>query len=131
MCQQRSLIRLTYRYVEGGAVTFSGQDLIKESDYGVVAVIIQYRLGVFGFLPGSEVLANGTLNVGLRPYVHICCGYMVVHVTLKSTRILLCSGSKNMCNKSLDGRVQVLTNAIDRLVRWRSTESNYLGRVSR
>ena len=57
-----------HRYVEGGAITFSGQDLIKESDYGVVAVIIQYRLGVFGFLPGSEIRANGSLNAGLRKY---------------------------------------------------------------
>lgn len=54
------------RYIEGAASSFSGQDIIKESGYGVVTVIIQYRLGVFGFLPGSEVLANGTLNAGLR-----------------------------------------------------------------
>ena len=55
-----------HRYIEGAASSFSGQDIIKESGYGVVTVIIQYRLGVFGFLPGSEVLANGTLNAGLR-----------------------------------------------------------------
>ncbi|EPS94949.1 hypothetical protein FOMPIDRAFT_1169187 [Fomitopsis schrenkii] len=52
-------------YIAGAASSFSGEDIIKESGYGVVAVIIQYRLGVFGFLPGSEVLANGTLNAGL------------------------------------------------------------------
>ncbi|TFY61377.1 hypothetical protein EVJ58_g4549 [Rhodofomes roseus] len=52
-------------YISGAASDFTGQDLIKESDYGVVVVIIQYRLGVFGFLPGSEVKANGVLNAGL------------------------------------------------------------------
>lgn len=57
-------------YISGAASSFSGQDIIKESGYGVITVIIQYRLGVFGFLPGSEVLANGTLNAGLREYIH-------------------------------------------------------------
>jgi carboxylesterase type B len=49
----------------GSAPSFNGDDLIRESNNGVVAVIIQYRLGVFGFLPGSAVKANGTLNTGL------------------------------------------------------------------
>ncbi|KZT64880.1 alpha/beta-hydrolase [Daedalea quercina L-15889] len=52
-------------YLNGAASTYSGQDIIKESGFGVVTVIIQYRLGVFGFLPGSEVQANGSQNVGL------------------------------------------------------------------
>ncbi|KAH9924568.1 Alpha/Beta hydrolase protein [Fomitopsis serialis] len=52
-------------YIAGSASIYSGQDLVKESDYGVIAVAIQYRLGVFGFLPGSEVKANGSLNAGL------------------------------------------------------------------
>ena len=55
-----------HRYIAGAANTFTGQDIIKESDYGVVTVIIQYRLGLFGFLAGSEVKANGALNAGLR-----------------------------------------------------------------
>ncbi|KAH9924570.1 Alpha/Beta hydrolase protein [Fomitopsis serialis] len=52
-------------YFGGSASGYSGQDIIKESDYGAITVIIQYRLGVFGFLPGSEVKANGSLNAGL------------------------------------------------------------------
>ncbi|KAI0733810.1 alpha/beta-hydrolase [Fomitopsis betulina] len=52
-------------YIAGAASSFSGEDIIKESGFGVVAVFIQYRLGVLGFLPGSEVQANGTLNAGL------------------------------------------------------------------
>ncbi|EIN14592.1 alpha/beta-hydrolase [Punctularia strigosozonata HHB-11173 SS5] len=54
-------------YIAGAASSFSGEDLIRESGFGIVAVIIQYRLGVFGkcFLPGSEVKSNGVLNAGL------------------------------------------------------------------
>ncbi|KAK0463614.1 Alpha/Beta hydrolase protein [Desarmillaria tabescens] len=58
-------------YVAGGANGFSGpdayngNDLVRESGGGVVAVVIQYRLGLFGFLAGEEVKANGVLNAGL------------------------------------------------------------------
>ena len=30
-----------------------------------VSVIIQYRLGAFGFLPGDDVKEDGALNAGL------------------------------------------------------------------
>ena len=33
---------------------------------GVIVVIIQYRLGLFGFLPGQKVKDGGQLNAGLR-----------------------------------------------------------------
>ncbi|KAJ7201512.1 Alpha/Beta hydrolase protein, partial [Mycena rebaudengoi] len=46
-------------------IVFSGTDLIAQSNRGIVAVIIQYRLGVFGFLPGVAVKKNGALNAGL------------------------------------------------------------------
>ncbi|KAF9468189.1 Alpha/Beta hydrolase protein [Collybia nuda] len=52
-------------YVGGSAGSFNGDDLIRESNNGVVVVIIQYRLGVFGFLPGAAVKNNGALNTGL------------------------------------------------------------------
>ncbi|KAI3615392.1 cephalosporin esterase [Moniliophthora roreri] len=52
-------------YVSGDAIGFHGSDLIKESDNGVVAVLIQYRLGLFGFLAGSKVKEGGALNAGL------------------------------------------------------------------
>ncbi|KAF8071639.1 Alpha/Beta hydrolase protein [Lyophyllum atratum] len=48
-----------------GADIYDGKDLIRESNNGVVVVVIQYRLGVFGFLPGKEVKKNGALNAGL------------------------------------------------------------------
>ncbi len=45
-----------------------GNDLVREAGGGVVAVIIQYRLGVFGFLASQQVHDNGVLNAGLREH---------------------------------------------------------------
>ncbi|KAG9225175.1 hypothetical protein CCMSSC00406_0007414 [Pleurotus cornucopiae] len=53
-------------YISGSAASSNGADLISEAKNGVVAVSIQYRLGIFGFLSGSQVKANGALNAGLR-----------------------------------------------------------------
>ncbi|KDR78758.1 hypothetical protein GALMADRAFT_137768 [Galerina marginata CBS 339.88] len=47
------------------ATSFNGNDLIRESGEGVVVVVIQYRLGLFGFLPGQKVKDGGALNAGL------------------------------------------------------------------
>ncbi|KAE9408456.1 alpha/beta-hydrolase [Gymnopus androsaceus JB14] len=52
-------------YILGGADQYLGSDLLREANNEIVAVIIQYRLGLFGFLPGSKVKANGSLNAGL------------------------------------------------------------------
>ncbi|KAJ7077237.1 Alpha/Beta hydrolase protein [Mycena epipterygia] len=52
-------------YLAGAASSFNGEDIIRQSNRGVVVVIIQYRLGVFGFLPGAAVKRNGALNAGL------------------------------------------------------------------
>ncbi|KAJ7183590.1 alpha beta-hydrolase [Mycena filopes] len=52
-------------YVGGEASMYRGTDLIAQSRQGVVVVALQYRLGLFGFLPGSEVKKNGALNAGL------------------------------------------------------------------
>ncbi|KAF8144537.1 Alpha/Beta hydrolase protein [Mycena galopus ATCC 62051] len=52
-------------YVAGGASIYNGEDIIHQSNRGVVIVIIQYRLGVLGFLSGAKVKANGALNAGL------------------------------------------------------------------
>ena len=49
---------------------FNGNDLIREAGGRVVAVINQYRLGVFGFLPGEKVNEGGALNSGLREYLY-------------------------------------------------------------
>ncbi|KAG1732237.1 Alpha/Beta hydrolase protein [Suillus paluster] len=52
-------------YIEGAASTFNGADLIMESNHGVITVLVQYRLGLFGFLPGEAVKEGGALNAGL------------------------------------------------------------------
>jgi len=54
-------------YVVGNATVYgiNGNDLIRKSGGNVVVVIIQYRLGLFGFLPGQKVKDGGALNAGL------------------------------------------------------------------
>ncbi|KAF5330005.1 hypothetical protein D9611_010515 [Ephemerocybe angulata] len=44
---------------------YDGNDLVKISDGKAVVVLIQYRLGLQGFLAGEEVKKNGALNAGL------------------------------------------------------------------
>ena len=48
---------------------YNGNHLIDAAGGGVVSVVIQYRLGLFGFLPGEKVKEGGTLNAGLRKYL--------------------------------------------------------------
>lgn len=44
--------------------------------------MIEYRLGAFGFLGGSEVEKSGTLNAGLCEYQEFMC--LCHHVVLLS-----------------------------------------------
>ncbi|KAJ7133522.1 alpha beta-hydrolase [Mycena epipterygia] len=52
-------------YDAGNISLYPTQDFVALSHLGVVAVSIQYRLGVFGFLAGEEVKRGGDLNAGL------------------------------------------------------------------
>ncbi|KAI0782412.1 cephalosporin esterase [Irpex lacteus] len=52
-------------YVAGNVVGTTGDDLIREAGGGLIAVTLDYRLGVFGFLPGEQVKRKGALNAGL------------------------------------------------------------------
>ncbi|KAJ7573689.1 Alpha/Beta hydrolase protein [Mycena floridula] len=52
-------------YMTGSSLSYTGSDLVREANYGVVTVLIQYRLGLFGFLAGEKVKAGGSLNAGL------------------------------------------------------------------
>ncbi|KAF9544591.1 alpha/beta-hydrolase [Agrocybe pediades] len=53
-----------YGSVRFGAF-YDGNDLVRESGGEVVAIILQYRLGAFGFLAGEKVKKGGALNAGL------------------------------------------------------------------
>ncbi|KAF9048790.1 alpha beta-hydrolase [Panaeolus papilionaceus] len=52
-------------YILGSAAGFNGNDLIREAGGNVVAVVIQYRLGAYGFLAGQKVKEGGALNAGI------------------------------------------------------------------
>ena len=53
-------------YVALSTAGMGGDNLITEAGGGLVVVNMEYRLGVFGFLPGQEVKEKGALNAGLR-----------------------------------------------------------------
>lgn len=50
---------------------YDGNDLVNDSGGKVISVLIQYRLGLFGFLAGEDVKNNGVLNAGLRTSLHL------------------------------------------------------------
>ncbi|KAJ7258056.1 Alpha/Beta hydrolase protein [Mycena haematopus] len=52
-------------YVIGSASEYNGAELVEASNNEVVVVVIQYRLGMFGFLAGQEVKDGGANNAGL------------------------------------------------------------------
>ncbi|KAJ6577950.1 Carboxylesterase [Mycena capillaripes] len=72
------------RYTMGSSSQFRGTDLIAQSNRGIVTVIIQYRLGLFGFLSGAEVKKNGKLNTGLLDQE---LSVVNVHVTINAKPI--------------------------------------------
>ncbi|KAF8451115.1 Alpha/Beta hydrolase protein [Boletus edulis BED1] len=52
-------------YVGGSASGYDGSSLVFQSQNSAIVVVIQYRLGLFGFLPGAAVKSGGVLNAGL------------------------------------------------------------------
>ena len=50
---------------ENGNADLDGNYLIDTSSKDIIFVALQYRLGLFGFLPGKAVKQGGDLNVGL------------------------------------------------------------------
>lgn len=52
-------------YTLGSALSYPGDAMVAAADGGLVYVSIQYRLGLFGFLGGSDVAEKGTRNAGL------------------------------------------------------------------
>nr|GAT61117.1 predicted protein [Mycena chlorophos] len=52
-------------YYSGAASWYNGTDLVVESNNNLVVVVIQYRLGLFGFLAGQQVHEYGVANAAL------------------------------------------------------------------
>ncbi|KZV68666.1 alpha/beta-hydrolase [Peniophora sp. CONT] len=52
-------------YDAANASTYPAQDWVQQTDGGLVAVQVQYRLGPFGFLSSEAIKGDGDLNVGL------------------------------------------------------------------
>lgn len=52
-------------YTSGNAQSYPGDALVNASNGNLLYVSIQYRLGLFGFLGGSEIAEGGVLNAGL------------------------------------------------------------------
>ncbi|KAJ6508620.1 Alpha/Beta hydrolase protein [Mycena sanguinolenta] len=52
-------------YDAGAASFYNGSELVQEANNEIVVVVIQYRLGLFGFLAGQEVKDGGVANAGL------------------------------------------------------------------
>ena len=53
----------------GGTSTYNGASLVGESvkdGKPIIYVAVNYRVAGFGFLPGSEILKDGSANLGLR-----------------------------------------------------------------
>ncbi|KAG1729105.1 Alpha/Beta hydrolase protein [Suillus paluster] len=55
-------------YISGAANLYNGAELIMKLKHGVITVVLQYRLGLFGFLAGEVVKDGGVPNAGL----HLC-----------------------------------------------------------
>ncbi|TFK98312.1 Alpha/Beta hydrolase protein [Pterulicium gracile] len=52
-------------YASGNGSMYDGSQLVRESNNQIIAVVVQYRLGLFGFLAGDQVERNGSPNAGL------------------------------------------------------------------
>ncbi|KAF5348564.1 hypothetical protein D9756_009623 [Leucocoprinus leucothites] len=52
-------------YAWGDAYHYTPEDLVEEAGGQAVAVVLQHRLGLFGFLAGQKVHDGGVLNSGL------------------------------------------------------------------
>ncbi|KFY15435.1 hypothetical protein V491_05684 [Pseudogymnoascus sp. VKM F-3775] len=85
-------------FIQGGGYSsnadrnFNGTEVIRQSNYNIVFVQINYRVGAFGFLASENIHRDGDLNVGLldqrkalhwvQKYIHLFGGdadHVVIH----------------------------------------------------
>jgi hypothetical protein len=79
-------------FIQGGGYAgntdqnFNGTEVIVKSNYSMVFVQINYRVGAFGFLASEKIRQNGDLNVGLldqrkalewaQQYIHLVSHFL-------------------------------------------------------
>ena len=52
-------------YAADGDYNYNGTEAIVNSNFSMIFVQINYRVGAFGFLASEKIRENGDLNVGL------------------------------------------------------------------
>lgn len=64
-----------YFFIQGGGfaslsnANFNGTGLIEASDFNIIVVTFNYRVGPYGFLAGGEVEEGASLNNGLKDQI--------------------------------------------------------------
>lgn len=64
-------------WIQGGGynaltnANYDGSGLIEASDYNIVVVTFNYRVGPYGFLASEEVEQQGSLNNGLKDMIKL------------------------------------------------------------
>lgn len=66
---------------------WNGQAVVETSDHNIVVVTFNYRVGIFGFLAGEDVLRDGDLNVGLLDQ-RLLLGWVQKNIAKVSTSLL-------------------------------------------
>ncbi|THV05677.1 alpha/beta-hydrolase [Dendrothele bispora CBS 962.96] len=74
--------------IPGATGGYDGEDLLRISNDRTIVVVIQYRLGLFGFLAGETIKNDGDLNAGLLDQQfalqwvqqHVCAGSVLNHI---------------------------------------------------
>jgi carboxylesterase type B len=77
-----------------------GSPLVQAADMDMVVVSFNYRVGVYGFLSGKEVQANGTLNAGLldqRKVLH----WIQTHISKVIFSSLLMNATNNLSSAAI------------------------------
>lgn len=82
----------------------------------MIVVVVQYRLGLFGFLAGDKVKKGGALNAGLRK--SLFHGYIrgIIDLSSRSRPTICLAMGAEICPFSslhMSGRKQILITSTD------------------